>query len=313
MIAQRTAQMTAVLSGIGGFLSYLALHIAARGIASLRRSKTVPIRGQPPPRPPSTSRLLKQPAPAAQRTLTPQEAPRIPQQTAPAYWKEQANRLVGTYQTRNSTYAGYITNWQSASRKFFIIYPPQSLRDHFQGNQLIHRGNGRYVIRFITRPVCAGDGIRAIEQLLAEAEGIETPSVHPKVHAAEVERVVVEPVKRERIEVRPIRRSRAVVQPEYRPYWQMQDWKVRGDKLVGEYKTPLGSSVGYIKHYESREPLFFIVNPPEQLRRHPHHACFRSKGNGHVWVHFRINPNTPDSGIRQIEMILTEALRLPRR
>jgi len=149
--------------------------------------------------------------------------------------------------------------------------------------------------------------------MLVEAENEQSPLASTKGMSSQSERIVVSPVKRERIVVSPVERSNIVIQPEYRPYWKMQDWKVSGDRLIGEYKTPLGSSVGYIKHYKSREPLFYIVNPPEQLSRHPHHACFRRKDNGHTWVHFRIKPRNPDSGIRQIEMILAEALRLARR
>jgi hypothetical protein len=301
MIPRKAAEGIAILSGIGGFLCYLALHVAARGLASLRRRKNVPTRGQPPPRLPSAKPAEEQPSPAAQRTVAPQETPVIPQST-PSYWQERDNhRLVGTYQTPSSAYSGYITNCQSPRREFFIIYPPQSLRDHSQGNQLIHRGNGRFLIRFTSKPACAGDGIRAIEQLLVEAEVAETSSVQSKVHAAETEKIVVEPVKRDWIEIHPIARTQVVVEPKYRPYWQMQDWTPDGDRLIGEYKTPLGSFVGYVNNYRSRRPQFFIVNPPKQLSRHPHHACFQRKGNGHSWVHFGTKPRNPDSGIREIE------------
>ena len=313
MITRKAAEGIAILSGIGGFLTYLALHVAARGILSLRRRKSVPIRGQPPPRLPSAKPAEEQPSLSAQRTVAPQESSVIPQST-PSYWQEKDNRrLVGTYQTQNSVFSGYITNWQSPRREFFIIYPPRSLRDASQGNQLIHRGNGRFLIRFASRPDYAGDGIRAIEQLLAETEGAATPSVQSKAHAAEAEKIVVEPVKRDRIEIRPVARTQMVVEPKYRPYWQMQDWTPTGDRLIGEYKTPLGSFVGYVNNYRSKTPQFFIVNPPKQLSRHPHHACFQKKGNGHTWVHFGTKPTNPDSGIREIEKVLTEALRLRRR
>jgi hypothetical protein len=313
MVAQRTAQMAAILAGIGGFLSYLALHVAARGIASLRRPKSIPIRGQPPP----TSQIEQDPTEPASATEPADPSHHThfiahPTQTSNP-WKEQADRLAGSYNTYDSTYAGYVTNWQSQRRKFFIVNPPQSLRDHSQPNQLVHRGNGRYLIKFATRPPYAGAGIRAIEQMLVEAESEQSPLASTKEICSQSERIVVYPVKRERVVVSPVERSNIVVQPEYRPYWEMQDWKASGDRLTGEYRTPLGSSVGYIKHYKSREPLFYIVNPPKQLSRHRHHACFRDRGKGHVWVHFGTKPTNPDSGIREIEKILAEALRLPRR
>ena len=318
MIAQRTAQMVAILSGIGGFLSCLALHIAARGLASLRRSKTVVIRGQPPPRPPNPEESPKQKTPATQLEPPSQPTPNIHQSTQrELYWQERDDRLVGTYQTRSCSYAGYITNWESARRQFFIIYPPQSLRDNSQPNQLVHRGNGRYLIRFSTRPASAGDGIRAIEKMLAETSYAHEPIANLKRQTAKSERVVVEPVQRERIVVSPVNRNRVVVKPKDRPYWQMQDWTVVRDRLVGQYRTPLGSTAGYIENYQSREPRFYVVNPPRQLQKHPHRHCFqsreKSRGKGHYWVHFGIKPRNPDSGILEIEKNLMEALRLPRR
>jgi hypothetical protein len=306
--------MIAILSGVGGFLSYLALHSAARGIASLRRSKAVAIRRQPPPRPPTPEVPPKQTTPANQHEPPSQPTPNIPQSTqTELYWQERNDRLVGMYQTENDSYAGYITDSKSARRQFFIVYPPQALRDGSQDCELIHRGNGRYLIKLATRPACAGDGIRAIEQMLAETSRANEPIATPKRQSTKSERVVVRPVQRERIVVRPVKRNPVVVKPKDRPYWQMQDWVVVGDTLVGEYKTPLGSTVGYIENYKSREPLFYVVNPPAQLNRHPHRHCFQSRssrGKGHYWVHFGKKPTNPDSGILEIEKILMEALRL---
>jgi hypothetical protein len=309
--------MIAILSGIGGSLSCLALHTAARGIASLRRSRTVVFRGPPPPRPPTPEGPSKKNTPATQLGPPSQPTPSIPQSTQhEIYWQERNDRLVGTYQTTNGSYAGYITNSRSARRQFFIVYPPQALRDGSQDTELVHRGNGRYLIRLCTRPTCAGDGIRAIERMLAEADRSHQPVPNHGAQTIKSERIVVAPVKRERIVVSPVQRNRVVVKPKYRPYWQTQDWVVVGDTLVGQYKTPLGSTAGYIENYKSREPLFYVVNPPTQLKRHPHRHCFQSRESrdkGHYWVHFGTKPRNPDSGILEIEKILMEALQLPRR
>jgi hypothetical protein len=309
--------MIVVLSGIGGFLSCLTLHIAARGIASLRRSKAVAFRGQPPPRPPIPKEPPKKDTPVTQLEPPSQPTPNIPQSTQrEIYWQERDDRLVGTYQTTSGSYSGYITNSRSARRQFFIVYPPQALRDGSQDVELVHRGNGRYLIRLSTRPTCAGDGIRAIERMLAATDRAHQPVQNRREQTTKSERIVVEPIKRERIVVRPVKRNRVVVKPIYRPYWQIQGWVAVGDTLVGQYMTPLGSTVGHIENYKSREPLFYVVNPPAQLKGHPHRHCFQSRssrGKGHYWVHFGTKPRNPDSGILEIEKILMEALRLPRR
>jgi len=308
--------MIAIMCGIGGFLSYLVLHIAARGITSLRRSKKVPIRGQP-PKQSAVKETRKQKTSETQLEPLSKPTHNIPQSTQrEIYWQERGDRLVGTYQTQNHSYAGYLTDWELASREFFIVNPPQSLRDHSQDNRLIHRGNGRYLVRFAKRPIDARAGIQSIEHALAYAEGAEGQLARPPERETQAERLVVEPVQRARIVVTPVNRERTVVKPKYRPYWQTQDWMVDGDKLVGQYKTPLGSTVGYIEHYKSREPLFYVVNPPAQLHKYPHRHCFQSResrGKGHYWVHFGIKPRNPDSGILEIEKNLMEALRLPRR
>ncbi|MEA3452818.1 MAG: hypothetical protein U9Q96_00585 [Patescibacteria group bacterium] len=93
-----------------------------------------------------------------------------------------------------------------------------------------------------------------------------------------------------------------------RSYWQMKGWRLKGDRLVGRYQTPFGSMEGYIKHPKLGHPLFFIVNPPQELSRHEHWGCFQSRGHGHFLVHFGIKPNHPDSGIRAVEKVLMDAL-----
>ena len=305
--------MAAILSGIGGFLSCLALHIAARGIASLRCSKGIPIRGQP-PKQPAGEESPKQETSETQLEPSSKPTPNIPQSNQTEFcWQEQNGRLVGTYQTGNRSYDGYITNSRSARPRFFIVHPPQALLEGSQDVELVHRGNGRYLIKFATRPACVGDGIRAIEQMLAETSLMNEPIAPPKGQTTKSERVVVTHVKRERIVVSPVKRNRVAVKPKYRPYWQIQGWEVIGDTLFGLYRTPLGSTVGYVENYKSREPRFYVVDPPDQLRRHPHRACFQgrpSRGKGHHWVHFGIKPKNPDSGILEIEKILMEALHL---
>ena len=169
------------------------------------------------------------------------------------------------------------------------------------------------MFRFAKKPNNVTAGIRAVEKMLADAEGTVNPLTRRRVRSAETGRIVVGPVQRERIVVRPVQRTRVVVEPVYRAYWQMKDWKVEGNRLVGRYQVGQRSFEGYITGYKTRRPQFFIVRPPKELRNHPHSACFMWRGNGRFFVHFGTKPTNPDGGICEIEKVLDEALRLPRR
>ena len=282
--------MVAVLSGIGGFLSCLALSIAARGISSLRRPKTIAI-----PQPQQLGAAADpDPDPSSISPTSPSNSGiRVIRTTRQALdWKESDDRLVGTYKAQNGTYAGYIRNWQSQSREFYIVSPPATLRDHIHGKALSHRGQGRYLIRFAVVPTSTLAGVRAVEQMLAEAEKARPQS--------------------ERILVRPVLIARGVVRPKNRLYWQLKDWTVQGDLLVGKYQTQYGSAEGYIEQHRSTRPHFFIMNPPEQLKKHSHWRCFSHIGGNHYSIHFYPAPANTSGGIREVEKVLAEALR-PRR
>jgi len=294
MIAQRTAQMMAILSGIGGFLSCLALSVAARWIFSSRRFTTTVIKGPPPPKEP-VAREVPEAASSAISPVTPaQPGIRVIRTIEPALdWEERDDRLIGSYQTSSGSYDGYIRNWQSENREFYIINPPAALKDHAHGKALNHRGQGRYQITFSIAPDSTIAGVRDVERMLAEA-GRDRPQT-------------IRPV------VRPRQRIPAVVRPKHRPYWQLKDWKVQGTQLVGQYQTPQGSAQGYIKQYRAPRPRFFIMNPPRELRRHPHWICFHRIGGNRFSIHFSPAPKNPDDGIRAVEKVLAEALRSRRR
>ena len=91
-------------------------------------------------------------------------------------------------------------------------------------------------------------------------------------------------------------------------YWEETGWHPEGRRLIGYYRTPFGSFEGYIERWRTGEPKFYIVRPPRELRDCEHWVCFRARGSGHYWVHFGQKPRTPDTGIVEIERILTEAL-----
>lgn len=98
------------------------------------------------------------------------------------------------------------------------------------------------------------------------------------------------------------------VRPQPTSLWESRMWRVRGNSLVGYYRTPWGAFRGKINNYRGNNPSFYIHDPPEGLHDHPHAPCFQPRGNGRFFVHFSPKPRDPDSGIRKIEQILHEVL-----
>ena len=102
--------------------------------------------------------------------------------------------------------------------------------------------------------------------------------------------------------------SRITLVPIVRPYWDLNHWKLKGDRLVGFYRTRYGSYEGYINHPKSSRPEFYIAGPPAALRDHRHWICFRSIGGNRYAIHFVPAPPHPDAGILEVERVLFEAL-----
>lgn len=121
------------------------------------------------------------------------------------------------------------------------------------------------------------------------------------------------PVVRRPTVVRPPQASRIFVRPIDRPYWELKHWHFKGNDLVGFYRTPYGSYEGYIKHPNCLRPEFYIVDPPVELRAHPHWICFHHIGGNRYSIHFSPPPPNPDAGIVEVEKVLAEALSRGRR
>ena len=101
---------------------------------------------------------------------------------------------------------------------------------------------------------------------------------------------------------------RAKVRPVGRTLWEHRHWEPRGNVLHGFYRTPLGSFEGEIQQYRSSCPRFFISSPPPVLHGHEHWICFHETEDDRFWVHLAPKPKDPDTGIREIERFLIEAL-----
>jgi len=102
--------------------------------------------------------------------------------------------------------------------------------------------------------------------------------------------------------------SRIVVRPQSQCLWQERGWTPRGNSLRGYYRTSIGAFPGRIYRYRSTSPSFYISELPPGIKQHEHRPCFQSRSGGEYFVHFSPNPRDPDTGIRQIEKILAEAL-----
>jgi hypothetical protein len=85
------------------------------------------------------------------------------------YWQPQGDRLVGFYRTEFGSYEGYILNWRSRRREFFIIGPPRELSSHMHASCFFPRGNDLFFVHFGRTPSSVDAGILEVEMVLAEA------------------------------------------------------------------------------------------------------------------------------------------------
>ncbi len=108
--------------------------------------------------------------------------------------------------------------------------------------------------------------------------------------------------------VSPSANGRVAVRPNHRPYWVLRGWRRVGNKLVGAYRTRLGSFAGEIELGHSGRAMFFIINPPGEVRTGPHGACFRRRHGERFWIHFNRGYGV-DGGILAVEAIIADALK----
>lgn len=91
------------------------------------------------------------------------------------------------------------------------------------------------------------------------------------------------------------------------PYWREQGWQESPSAFKGFYRTPCGEFRGEIKKGFGHNHEYYIVNPPSELRRHPHWVCFLHRGNGRYLLHFSRRPKDVDSGIMAMERMIRES------
>ncbi len=103
-------------------------------------------------------------------------------------------------------------------------------------------------------------------------------------------------------------RRSVVVSRDSRPLFEERGWLRRSGMLVGRFHTPRGSFCGRIEDPWSKDPRYFVLNPPTAVLSGPHGPCFRPSGPGLYAVHWNHRPRTLDAGIAAIERLITESL-----
>jgi hypothetical protein len=92
---------------------------------------------------------------------------------AEPYWRERGwvewdNYLLGYYWAGGVRVEGKV---DLRTQKYFIRYPPQTLRRHPHWGCFSHAGDGWFALHFAVPPQDEGSGILYIERLLHESIG----------------------------------------------------------------------------------------------------------------------------------------------
>jgi hypothetical protein len=93
------------------------------------------------------------------------------------------------------------------------------------------------------------------------------------------------------------------------PYWQERGWRRAADTYTGAYQTPYGSFLGSIEDRGFNHLRFYITDPPPELKRSSHWACFQPRGRKGYLVHMARRPRDVSSGIMTIERLITDAFQ----
>lgn len=104
------------------------------------------------------------------------------------------------------------------------------------------------------------------------------------------------------------------VQPPQRGAWDERGWTRRldGDREVyeGQYQVGGRRFRGRVEVGRRRHIQAYVYDPPREIRRHRHHACFQQFGVGTGWyiLHWQRSPRNVDEALLYFEQILDESI-----
>lgn len=96
------------------------------------------------------------------------------------------------------------------------------------------------------------------------------------------------------------------VERDSRPYWKQRGWVCVGNEFHGFYRVSWGSYQGRAEVSPARRLDLFIRNPPKELSRHSHAACFIGREDGWHFIH-QLGECGLSSAILGVERILNES------
>lgn len=108
--------------------------------------------------------------------------------------------------------------------------------------------------------------------------------------------------------------SRTVaIEPPPRGAWEERGWTRQNDNgretYEGDYSVKNRRFHGRIEtRNRGRNIAAYIYNPPREIRRHAHGACFQQIGNGWFLLHWARPARTVDDAILYMERVLDESL-----
>lgn len=105
----------------------------------------------------------------------------------------------------------------------------------------------------------------------------------------------------------------ATVRPPDRGAWDERGWIRKRDRGLeiyeGQYQIGTRRFTGRIEVERRGRISAFIHNPPKEIRRHRHRACFQQVGVGTGWfrLHWSRSPQNVDEAILYFERVLDES------
>lgn len=104
------------------------------------------------------------------------------------------------------------------------------------------------------------------------------------------------------------------ITPPDRGAWEERGWSRRRDRnndvYEGLYVVGTRRFRGRIEVGRGRRISAYVLNPPREIRRHRHHACFQQFGIGTGWyiLHWQRSPRNVDEALLYFEQILDESI-----